>query len=153
MGTCNFCGKESELISSVLKICRKCILEKDWNKVYEHLKLVHTSVRQEANLPSLPPKTSKVNLKYECNLCINNCLLSEKDVSYCGLRNMIKDQDGSLPFPTKSLGYMYGYLDRNPTNCCNAWFCPAGTKNGYPEYSDFNGPEYGTYSYAAFLYG
>ncbi|MHA1195440.1 MAG: hypothetical protein ACTSSM_05000 [Promethearchaeota archaeon] len=37
MGTCNFCGKESELISSVLKICRKCILEKDWKKVHEHL--------------------------------------------------------------------------------------------------------------------
>jgi len=153
MGTCNFCGKESELISSVLKICRKCILEKDWKKVHEHLKLVHANVRKKANLPSFPPKTTDANLKYKCNLCLNNCSLSEKDVSYCGLRNMIKNQDDSLPFPTKSIGYMHGYLDRNPTNCCNAWFCPAGTERGYPEYSDFNGPEYGTYSYAAFLYG
>ncbi|MFW9877811.1 MAG: radical SAM protein, partial [Candidatus Thorarchaeota archaeon] len=50
-------------------------------------------------------------------------------------------------------GYIHGYIDRNPTNCCNSWFCPAGSPSGYPDYSNYKGPEYGTYSYAAFLYG
>jgi pyruvate formate lyase activating enzyme len=75
------------------------------------------------------------------------------DVSYCGLRNIQKNNNGELPYPKKSKGYIHGYIDANPTNCCNSWFCPAGTSSGYPEFSCSNGPEYGTYSYAAFLYG
>jgi len=69
------------------------------------------------------------------------------------LRNVQKKETGELPYPSKSKGYIHGYIDANPTNCCNSWFCPAGTSSGYPEYSNYKDPEYGTYSYAAFLYG
>ncbi|MFX1354933.1 MAG: radical SAM protein [Promethearchaeota archaeon] len=58
-----------------------------------------------------------------------------------------------MPYPSRFKGYIHGYIDANPTNCCNAWFCPAGTSSGYPSYSDYKRPEFGTYSYAAFLYG
>ena len=74
-------------------------------------------------------------------------------MSYCGLRSVPKNSQESLELPSKSIGYIHGYIDANPTNCCNAWFCPAGSSRGYPQYSAQKGPERGTYSYAAFLYG
>jgi len=66
---------------------------------------------------------------------------------------MQKIESGLLPQPSKTKGYIHGYTDPNPTNCCNSWFCPAGTSKGYPKYSNHDGPEFGTLSYAAFLYG
>ncbi|TFG04523.1 MAG: radical SAM protein [Promethearchaeota archaeon] len=152
MGTCKFCGKNNKYISETLEVCRECIINGDWNSIHEHVLNVHEEVRKMANLPGSPPKRES-NVKVKCNYCINECSLSVNDVSYCGLRNIQKNDTGELPFPSKSKAYIHGYLDNNPTNCCNSWFCPAGTSNGYPQFSSHAGPEYGTYSYAAFLYG
>jgi pyruvate formate lyase activating enzyme len=153
MGTCKFCGKTDKIISNVLEICRDCILHKEWDKVKPHILSVHNQVRKLVGLPEKPPKASPTEVKLICNLCLNECKLSANDNSYCGLRDIQKNNSGELPFPKKSKGYIHGYIDANPTNCCNAWFCPAGTSIGYPQYSDYYGPEFGTYSYAAFLYG
>lgn len=153
MGTCKFCGKTDKSISVILQVCRKCILEGDWNQIELHLDNVHKKVRKLVDLPAKPPKAKKPNIKLKCNLCINECSLSENDVSYCGLRNIQLRTSGELPYPSKSKGYIHGYIDPNPTNCCNSWFCPAGSSSGYPEFSNYDGPEFGTYSYAAFLYG
>jgi pyruvate formate lyase activating enzyme len=153
MGTCKFCGKTENTISEILQVCRTCILEGDWGKIKPEVLRVHKQIRDLAQLPEKPPKAEKPNIKLKCNLCLNECTLSEDDVSYCGLRNIQLRNLKLLPYPSKSKGYIHGYIDPNPTNCCNSWFCPAGTSTGYPEYSDYNGPEYGTYSYAAFLYG
>ncbi|MFX1375245.1 MAG: radical SAM protein [Promethearchaeota archaeon] len=153
MGTCKFCGKADKIISNVLQVCRKCILDGDWNKIRPHIMEVHRQVRALVELPEKPPKAEKPHIRLKCNYCINECSLSENDVSYCGLRNIQKNLSGELPLPSKSKGYIHGYIDPNPTNCCNAWFCPAGTSEGFPKYSNYKGPEYGTYSYAAFLYG
>jgi pyruvate formate lyase activating enzyme len=122
----------------VLNICRECILEKDWDNVKPHILNVHKKVRALVDLPSEPPKADKENIKLQCNFCLNECVLSENDISYCGLRNIGKSQSGVLPLPSKRKGYIHGYLDPIPTNCCNAWFCDG---------------DYNTYSYAAFLYG
>jgi pyruvate formate lyase activating enzyme len=153
MGACKFCGKVDKTVSEVLQVCRKCILEGDWSKIKPHILRVHKQVRQLVELPEKPPKAEKPNIRIKCNYCINECSLSDNDVSYCGLRNIQKKNSGDLPFPSKSKGYIHGYIDPNPTNCCNAWFCPAGTSVGFPKYTDYKGPEFGTYSYAAFLYG
>jgi len=153
IGHCKFCGKNDNFISEILQVCRSCILTGDWSNIKPHLYHVHSQVRKMVNLPSLPPKASTETTKLNCKLCINECNLSTGDVSYCGLRNVQKNLNGELTFPTKNRGYIHGYLDRNPTNCCNAWFCPAGTSIGYPQYSVIEGPEYDTFSYAAFLYG
>jgi pyruvate formate lyase activating enzyme len=153
MGTCKFCGKTEKVISEVLQVCRNCILEENWTQVKHHILDVHKQVRQLVELPEKPPKAVRPNIKLKCKLCINECSLSERDVSYCGLRNIQLRTSGQLPYPSKSKGYIHGYIDPNPTNCCNSWFCPAGTSSGYPEYSNYDGPEFGTYSYAAFLYG
>ncbi len=153
MGTCKFCGKSDKVISEVLQVCRNCILGGDWNEIKPHIMNVHKQVRQLVELPEKPPKAERPNIKLKCNLCINECSLSENDISYCGLRNIQLRNSGLLPYPSKSKGYIHGYVDQNPTNCCNSWFCPAGTSSGYPEFSNHEGPEFGTYSYAAFLYG
>ena len=153
MGTCKFCGKKDRLISEVLQVCRACILNEDWEIIKPHIFSVHSGVRKLVELPEKPPKAESSSIKLKCNYCINECILSADDVSYCGLRNIQKKNSGELPFPSKSRGYIHGYIDANPTNCCNSWFCPAGTPAGYPKYSDSDSPEYGTYSYAAFLYG
>ena len=153
MGACKFCNRTSNLISSTLSICRDCILEYDWIPVKKQISLVHKQVRSLVGLPEKPPKATKYKIKLSCYNCINKCSLSENDVSYCGLRNVKKIESGELPIPSKTKGYIHGYTDPNPTNCCNSWFCPAGTSSGYPKYSNYDGPEFGTLSYAAFMYG
>ena len=134
-------------------MCRECILHKNWEIIKHHILSIHDQVRRQVDLPPKPPKAEGNDIKLKCNFCVNECILSAKDVSYCGLRNILKNKDGTLPYPSRFKGYIHGYIDANPTNCCNAWFCPAGTSSGYPSYSDYEGPEFGTYSYAAFLYG
>ena len=153
MGTCKFCGEKDSTISEILQVCRKCVIEGDWTKVKPHIFSVHEQVRKIEALPKEPPIAERPNIKLRCNYCINECSLTENDISYCGLRNIHREKIGDLPFPSKTKGYIHGYIDSNPTNCCNAWFCPAGTSVGFPKYSDYEGPEFGTYSYAAFLYG
>lgn len=153
MAKCTYCGNEDNDISSCLEICRECILNTDWKKVKPHLEEIHSAIRQREDLPPHPPHATKAQTEYSCNLCINSCVLSQNDTSYCGLRNYKKNKQAKLPNPSKKRAYMHGYLDSNPTNCCNSWFCPAGSSDGYPKYSAYDGPEYGTYSYAAFLYG
>ncbi|KKM72742.1 hypothetical protein LCGC14_1417480 [marine sediment metagenome] len=153
MGTCKFCGKTDILISNILEVCRNCIIEKDWSVIKPHILSVHKQIRKLSGLPDKPPMAESPNIRLKCNYCINECSLSEYDISYCGLRNIQREKNGDLPFPSKSKGYLHGYIDPNPTNCCNAWFCPAGTSEGFPKYSDYEGPEFGTYSYAAFFLG
>ncbi|MFX0010318.1 MAG: radical SAM protein [Candidatus Hermodarchaeota archaeon] len=138
IGTCKFCGKTERQVSNVLNICRDCILKGDWDVVKPHILNIHTQVRAMVDLPSEPPKAKKPEVRLKCNICINECVLSEEDASYCGLRNISKNLNGELPMPSKKQGYIHGYLDPIPTNCCNAWFCDG---------------DYHTYSYAAFLYG
>ena len=152
MGKCKFCGSKDRLISEVLGVCRSCILNGDWDVIKQHILSVHAAVRQLVDLPVEPPKAESSDIILRCNFCLNECRLSADDVSYCGLRNIQKKESGELPYPKKSKGYIHGYIDANPTNCCNSWFCPAGTSSGYPEFSSSNGPEYGTYSYAAFFF-
>jgi len=48
---------------------------------------------------------------------------------------------------------LYYYLDPQVTNCCAAWFCPAGTGAGYPKHACRPGPEIGYYNLAIFFYG
>ncbi len=92
---------------------------------------IHYQVRKIASLPPFLPKISNKN-KLRSNLCINECELQNDITSYCELRNLNKDLKGELPLPSKYREYIQGYTDPNPTNCCNAWICPAGTEMGYP---------------------
>jgi pyruvate formate lyase activating enzyme len=72
------------------------------------------------------------------------------EVGFCGLRR----NDGVLrSLTSRESGLAYAYLDPHVTNCCSAWFCPAGTGAGYPEYACRDGPEIGYANLAVFHYG
>ena len=92
MGRCIFCGSESSLISEVLEICQPCIFNKEWDIVKNHVLSVHEKVRKIEELPGYPP-VSKKDSVLKCNLCVNECSLSENDTSYCGLRNIQKKKN------------------------------------------------------------
>jgi len=144
MGRCSLCGKESELISSVLSLCLDCI-RKDFKKVKNIILSVHYDVRKRFNLPD---KAGDVG-GLVCNLCANNCRIPEGGRGYCGLR---KNTNGRLVGPDKKANLDF-YFDSLPTNCVASWVCPAKTDCGYPVFSYTKGPEYGYKNLAVFYNG
>jgi pyruvate formate lyase activating enzyme len=77
-------------------------------------------------------------------------MMGEMDRGFCGLRT----NDGGLKdLSDRRRGLFYAYMDPHVTNCCSAWFCPAGTGGGYPKYAYKNGPEFGYSNLAVFFYG
>lgn len=73
-----------------------CILNKQWEKVEEQVLRVHAQVREMVPLPRFRPKSLN-QYKLKCDLSLNECELQNTDISYCGLRNLQKDQKGGLP--------------------------------------------------------
>jgi pyruvate formate lyase activating enzyme len=77
--------------------------------------------------------------------------MGKGETSYCGLKRNV---EGRLESLTRSrIGMLHSYLDSQVTNCCAAWFCPAGTDAGYPRYTYRPGPEHDYHNLAIFFYG
>ena len=144
---CVICGKEFTGLSGKLGVCVECIREHP-EEVKIYVEEAHASSRNLFDLPSKPPKT-KTGI--HCNICSNNCVIGEGERSYCGLRWNEKGKLVSLSTPKR--GLLSYYLDPHVTNCCAAWFCPAGTGVGYPEFAYRDGPEFGYENLAVFFYG
>lgn len=141
---CRICGK-SMVISKAIGVCVSCIRKGDGKAlIYE----AHLRVRKVFGLPLEPPKDHK---GIPCNVCSNKCVIGEGQSGYCGLKLNNFGRLYSLTSSDKAI--YYAYLDPHVTNCCAAWFCPAGTGIGYPKYACKNGPEYGYYNLAIFFYG
>ncbi len=145
---CSVCGDESPFISSQLGVCKKCLV-KEFEKVKERILGVHVKTRQMFKLPGKPPKSYAEGI--HCRLCSNECVIGPGERGYCGLRENLNGKLREVAGSKR--GLMYHYLDPHVTNCCAAWFCPAGTGLGYPRYSATKGPEYGYYNLAVFFYG
>lgn len=104
--------------------------------------------RKTIELPVFPPtNTSGV----KCTVCANNCFIPEGEQGYCGLRFNNSGKLESQVSTTQAL--MHYYLDPHVTNCCAAYYCPAGTGSGYPNTAFHKGPEYGYANLAVFFYG
>jgi pyruvate formate lyase activating enzyme len=108
----------------------------------------HRRARAVFGLPAQPPR-SKGGIP--CNTCSHDCLIGEGERGYCGLRRNVGGRLLSAISTEKA--YLHAYLDPQVTNCCAAWFCPAGTGAGYPKYAYCSGPERGYYNLALFFYG
>jgi pyruvate formate lyase activating enzyme len=77
--------------------------------------------------------------------------MGEGQAGYCGLR---WNEAGKLvSVSTPDAGLFYAYRDPHVTNCCAAFFCPAATGLGYPEFAYTPGPEIGYDNLSIFLYG
>ena len=108
----------------------------------------HAEARRMFGLPPKPPKTPG---GIPCKLCANECIMGEGEHGYCGLRWNYKGRLTSRVNNERAL--LHYYLDPHVTNCCAAWFCPAGTGLGYPRYAVKDDAEYGYYNLALFFYG
>lgn len=134
-------------MSRSIGVCIKCI-RKHGRGALEESREAHKRARRSFSLPVEPPKTQG---GIQCKFCANECVMGEGERGYCGLRG---NENGRLVSMVDSKnGLYYSYLDPHVTNCCAAWFCPAGTGMGYPTYSCKQGPEIGFYNLAIFFYG
>lgn len=143
---CCVCGKEG-LVASSLKVCVTCLREKP----AQSLPVALASHAFSRNLFGLPPKPPKTDGGIPCKLCAAECVLGPGELGYCGLRRNVNGRLESLTSTNR--GLLHYYLDPHVTNCCNAYFCPAGTGLGYPRYACKPGPETGYYNLALFFYG
>lgn len=142
---CPKCGERTA--ASAIGFCGDCI-RKYGSEVIAKSQESHYSTRRYYSLPESPPSTKK---GIPCNICAHNCVLGLGEKEYCGLR---WNENGRLvSLSTTESGLYYAYTDPHVTNCCAAWFCPAGTGLGYPRYAYCIGPEYGYENLAIFFYG
>jgi pyruvate formate lyase activating enzyme len=144
---CRVCGKKSKLIAESIKVCVDCLRESP-EESFPYVMEAHARIRTRFGLPAQPPRTSN---GISCNVCANECRIGDGETSFCGLKRNIDGRLHSLTNPR--VGLLNAYLDSQVTNCCAAWFCPAGTGAGYPQYAYRRGPEYGYYNLAIFFYG
>ena len=142
---CQIC-KSPKILSNSLKICKDCV-KKGSSVVEEQISLTHKISRQRFNLPTSSPHSDLV----KCSYCFHRCGMDESEKSYCGLRSVKNKQLVSLA--NRESGILEYYLDPLPCNCCAAWFCPAGTGSGFPEFAYKEGEERGFYNLSVFFYG
>jgi len=146
-GRCSLCGKQSRYIAGNLSLCVDCI-RTDPHRSVPFIRDAHRKARERFGLPAQPPRSRR---GIPCAVCSQECRIGEDEVGYCGLRRNIDGRLDSNVSTEKAL--LYAYLDPQVTNCCAAWFCPAGTGAGYPKYAYCEGPERGYYNLAVFFYG
>jgi pyruvate formate lyase activating enzyme len=146
-GECSLCGKRSRLIARNLGLCVECIRNAP-EASRPFIARSHARARAVFGLPAEPPRSRK---GIPCNVCSHECRIGEGEIGYCGLRRNVDGRLVSRVSTENAL--LHAYLDPQVTNCCSAWFCPAGTGAGYPNYAYRTGPEHGFYNLALFFYG
>jgi len=145
MAKCRFCGYESEELSRSIGICRECLRKNPdlVNKLDTHVKW-----RRRIALPPTPPRDEK---GIKCPICVNECIISEGHVGFCGV--MMNKGGRIVNIAGDNHAVLHWYLDPLPTNCVADPVCSASTGRGYPRYTRINGPEYGYYNLAVFYGG
>jgi pyruvate formate lyase activating enzyme len=125
MTACRLCGRRSALISQALRLCRDCIRTQPADAV-RVAQAVHAETRQCFDLPPAPPRNAG-GLK--CVLCGRECLMTEGDRGYCGLRTV---RNGRLLHlaGTRQRGVLQWYRDPLPTNCVADWVCRGSRQLG-----------------------
>lgn len=128
-------------------MCVECLRERE-EKALPYALDAHRSSRKMFGLPPEPPRTVG---GIPCRLCAAECVMGDGEIGFCGVRG---NRGGRMFSPTShGKALLHYYLDPHVTNCCNAYFCPAGTGAGYPRYACREGPEHGYYNLALFFYG
>lgn len=145
MGTCRYCGKASKTISAAIGFCAGCI-GNHFEKIWPDIAQIHRKSRIAYGLPEEPPR---VRDGIRCPLCVQECLIGEGGIGYCGLRRVV---DGRIRGGRPHEGNLSYYHDPLPTNCVGDSTCPAGTGCGYPRYAVSKGPEYGFKNLAVFYH-
>ncbi len=142
---CSLCGQNHPFISKALGFCPDCVRERPI-KALEAARQAHARARRPYNLPDAVPDAAD---GVTCTVCANRCRIPPGTLGYCGLRT---NEDGKLVhLAGTDVALVHTYLDSHPTNCC-AWWCPATTGLGYPQYANSPDCEYGFVNLATFFY-
>lgn len=144
---CVLCRKENVEISETLQVCLECIRNNP-EEALPKVREAHKKTRNDYRLPTHPPKTPG---GISCKLCANECLMGLGETGFCGLRKNLQGKLNTISKPDKAI--LHAYPDPHVTNCCAAWFCPAATGLGHPNYAYNPEWERGYYNYAVFFYG
>jgi pyruvate formate lyase activating enzyme len=123
---CLSCFRISEDISDVIGLCAGCI-KKHYEKIENRLEHIHEIVRSQFSLPGKPLKDCG---GITCSVCMNECVIGEDRVGFCGLR---KVSDGKLLHlgGTEKKGVLSWYRDPLPTNCVASWICEGSDQRGF----------------------
>lgn len=129
---CKIC-QEGKVITKILNICLDC-LRKFPEKTKDFIVKAHKISKEKFGLPFPPPKT-KNGIK--CNLCQNQCLMGEGEISFCGLR---MNEKGKLKvLAGEEEGVLRWYFDYLPTNCVASWVCEGSKETGKKNLAVFYG--------------
>ena len=145
MTRCELCHSSDRIVSRELGVCLRCIRE-DPRQALAAAGDIHAESRREFGLPGEVPKDPGGIL---CTVCVNECLIPDGGLGYCGLRS---NTGGKMTGVSPTRGKLSWYHDPLPTNCVADWVCPAGTRCGYPEFSYREGPEVGYTNLAVFFH-
>ena len=143
MARCAICGKESKLISELLRVCGECGREGSAGS-RKMARAAHEVARKAFDLPDTAPRDPGGK---PCSLCANACRIGSGKTGYCGVR---WNRRGRITGGGPSSAAVEWYYDPLPTNCVADWVCPGGSAAGYPEYSYSKGPERGHKNLAVF---
>ena len=143
MAECAICHLRPHQISEALGLCTPCILA-DTPAARSRAEAAHARSRRRFDLPSRPPRNRGGT---RCRTCVNCCRLETGSVGYCGVRS---NHDGQLRGGEAESAAVQWYHDSLPTNCVADWVCPASGPDGFPDYTDTTGPEYGCSNLAVF---
>ena len=144
MARCNLCKTTSAFTSKELGVCLDCIRKRPEDALVYAMK-AHQKSRIAFGLPEKPPQDPQ---GISCNLCVNQCMIPEGEMGYCGLR---RNESGKIKGVSSEEGKLSWYHDPLPTNCVGDWVCPGSTDAGYPDYSYCPGPETGYRNLAVFF--
>ncbi|NWG03120.1 MAG: radical SAM protein [Syntrophaceae bacterium] len=143
---CQNCNKEKGFLSQTLPFCIDC-LRSGKETLRPFIEKAHHRSREPFQLVPSPPRNK---FGISCQICVNQCEISEGAWGYCGLRTQ---REGVLEGTSSEKGNVSWYYDPLPTNCVADWVCPGGTGTGYPQFAFTSGPEYGFKNLAVFYHG
>ncbi|MEX2717715.1 MAG: radical SAM protein [Candidatus Sigynarchaeota archaeon] len=158
MGTCRYCGKSHALVSAALGACKDCIVARGPEEISSWSRELHARLRSSTDMGTSTSTNADAATSgnarasqqpgSRCVLCERSCNTGKDAAGYCGLHG-----GGAKHVATATRAFLHAYLDRNPTNCCMAWTCPAGSGLGFPGFKKSPGIELGTFNYAVFFKG
>ena len=101
---CSTCGKEVGLLSQTLSVCVDC-LRSGKESLKPFIEKAHHRSREPFRLVNNPPRDRSGIL---CQVCINQCQISEGGWGYCGLRTQ---KEGALQGVSSEKGNVNWYYD------------------------------------------
>lgn len=131
---CALCGRSSPPVAAHLGVCGPCIRRRP-NQALPRIQKAHHQAR---TFFRQPPEAIRRPGGRRCGLCVQECILSEGQVGYCGLRIVRQGRLVHLA-GTATRGLLHWYRDPLPTNCVAMPVCAGRGQRGKHNLAVFYG--------------